>query len=123
VTHNEKVLALLSDGKIHDHHELYGLHVVAHSRISDLRAKGHKIEAWRDGALHLYRLSSTDPATPLGETCGTVDDPSPFQTAGSVPLLARTETREAGSSIDDTDRAVSFLPGQLHLDDNQLVLP
>ena len=56
MTHNERVLALLSDGEPHTHHELYGLHVVAHSRVSDLRKRGHQIEQWRDGDLYVYRL-------------------------------------------------------------------
>lgn len=63
MTHDAKVLALLSDGKPHTHHELYALHVIAHSRVSSLRAKGHLIEAWRDGDDYLYQLVS---ATPRG---------------------------------------------------------
>lgn len=55
-THNERVLQLLSDGKPHTHTELYGLHVIAHSRISDLRKKGHKIISWREGDQYLYEL-------------------------------------------------------------------
>jgi hypothetical protein len=54
-THNERVLALLADGRWHSHHELYDLHVVAHSRVSDLRKRGHMIEMRRDGDLYLYR--------------------------------------------------------------------
>lgn len=58
MTHNERVLQLLGDEKPHSHHELYALHVIAHSRISELRT----IESWREGDLHLYRLTSTGPA-------------------------------------------------------------
>jgi len=58
VTHNERVLDLLADGEWHDHHELYALHVIAHSRISELRRRGHLIEIRRDGDLYLYRLVS-----------------------------------------------------------------
>lgn len=56
MTHNERVLALLQDGKPHTHHELYALHVIAHSRVADLRARGHLIEQWREGDNYLYRL-------------------------------------------------------------------
>lgn len=56
MTHNERVLRLLSDGKPHSHHELYDLRVIAHSRVADLRAKGHEIRSWRDGDLYWYRL-------------------------------------------------------------------
>jgi hypothetical protein len=58
VTHCERVLELLSDGEWHTHHELYALHVIAHSRISELRKRGHLIEIDRDGDLYLYRLVS-----------------------------------------------------------------
>ena len=66
MTHNEKVLALLSDGKPHTHHEIYGLFVIGHSRIADLRKRGHVIESWRDGDDYLYRLCSgaTTPQDP-----------------------------------------------------------
>lgn len=59
LTHDEKVLRLLSDGRAHTHHELYALHVVAHSRVASLRAKGHQIDAWRDGDDYMYRLVGT----------------------------------------------------------------
>lgn len=55
-THNQKVLALLEDGRPHTHHELYDLHVIAHSRISDLRRMGHSIRQWRDGDDYFYQL-------------------------------------------------------------------
>jgi hypothetical protein len=56
MTHKQRVLQLLKDGRPHSHHELYGLGCVAHSRVSDLRRDGHTIEQWRDGDLYLYRL-------------------------------------------------------------------
>ena len=66
MTHKQRVLQVLKDGKPHSHLELYQLGCVAHSRISDLRRDGHKITAWRDGDLYLYRLeaahSSSSPA-------------------------------------------------------------
>jgi hypothetical protein len=68
MTHKEKVLALLSDGKPHTHHELYALGCVAHSRVSDLRRDGHNIvcssEISRSGRVSVYQLlSSLDDAT------------------------------------------------------------
>lgn len=56
MTHNERVLKLLSDGQPHSHHELYDLRVVAHSRVAALRKMGHTIECWRADGLHWYRL-------------------------------------------------------------------
>ena len=56
MTHNERVLQLLADGRPHSHHELYALNVIAHSRVSDLRKRGHVIEMWREDDLYLYRL-------------------------------------------------------------------
>jgi hypothetical protein len=68
VTHAEKILELLSDGQPHSHHELYALGCVAHSRVSDLRAKGYAIDCWREGDLSMYRLVATDPAAAEAET-------------------------------------------------------
>jgi hypothetical protein len=70
-THDERVLALLSDGKPHDHHQLYALGVIAHSRVASLRKKGHVIEQHRDGENYVYRLLNAQPsdATPLGVGC------------------------------------------------------
>jgi hypothetical protein len=55
-TGNQKVLALLSDGRPHSHLELRDLQVVGHSRISSLRKLGHKIECSREGSLYWYQL-------------------------------------------------------------------
>ena len=55
-THTERVLALLSDGHAHTHHELYALGVIAHSRVADLRRRGYTIETWRYGSMHMYQL-------------------------------------------------------------------
>jgi len=61
MTHNERVLALLSDGKPHTHHEIYGLFVIGHSRIADLRKRGHVIAMWRDGDDYIYQLHQDCP--------------------------------------------------------------
>lgn len=56
MTHKQKVLGLLRDGRWHTHHELYRLGCVAHSRISDLRKDGWQIEQERQGDDYCYRL-------------------------------------------------------------------
>lgn len=63
MTHAEKVLALLSDGEPHGHMEGYRLGVMLHSRVADLRKRGHNIVCWRDGDNYLYQLLGTVPAT------------------------------------------------------------
>lgn len=72
MTHNERVLQLLSDGEPHSHHELYDLRVVAHSRVSSLRKQGHVIEHWVEAGLHWYRLLGG-----LSDGCGTGVPQSP----------------------------------------------
>ena len=64
MTHNAKVLALLSDGQPHDQHSLNALNVIAHSRISELRKRGHTIEMWREDDLYFYRLLNEGRVTP-----------------------------------------------------------
>lgn len=58
MTHKQRILELLRDGRPHTHHELYALGCVAHSRISDLRNDGYTIECWRDGDDSVYQLGS-----------------------------------------------------------------
>lgn len=88
MTHNERVLHLLRDGKPHTHHELYALHVIAHSRISDLRRDGHVIESWRDGDSYLYRL------VPDGGTTGV--DSKALNRARFTPPNINGATSKAG---------------------------
>lgn len=64
MTHNQRVLELLSDGEPHSHLELYDLRVIAHSRVAALRKQGHMIECWRADGLHWYRLLSDGLACP-----------------------------------------------------------
>ncbi len=56
MTHDERVLGLLSDGEPHSSGEVYDLRVVAHSRVASLRRKGHRIECWRENDTYFYRL-------------------------------------------------------------------
>lgn len=82
VTHNQRVLELLSDGEPHSHHELYDLRVIAHSRVASLRKQGHTIECWRADGLHWYRLLDQG-----HEANGAGDSPS-----SAVPLIEETDT-------------------------------
>lgn len=70
MTHCERLLAVLSDGREHDHHELYALNMIVHSRVADLRRRGYVIEHRRDGELSLYRLVGSLDETQDGSQCG-----------------------------------------------------
>lgn len=56
LTGNDRVLALLSDGRPHSHLEIYDLRVVGHSRIANLREQGHNIRCERRDGLYWYVL-------------------------------------------------------------------
>lgn len=62
MTGNERVLQALSDGRWHTHLELYGLGVVLHSRISELRSPkggGHNILMRRESGYDMERRVRT----------------------------------------------------------------
>lgn len=44
---NQRILEVLSDRRWHTHHELYAIGCVAHSRLAELRSRGHEIEQRR----------------------------------------------------------------------------
>lgn len=101
MTHNERVLDLLSDGEPHSHHELYDLRVIAHSRVAALRKQGHTIECWRADGLHWYRLndggldgSSRVAATPpVALPCATANtrgsvEPTIVEESGQLAMVA-----------------------------------
>jgi hypothetical protein len=58
VTHCDQLLQVLSDGRPHDHRQLYALGMVVHSRISDLRRRGIAIRHWRENGTSFYQLGS-----------------------------------------------------------------
>lgn len=93
MTHKQAVLRLLSDHKPHTHHELYALGCVAHSRVSDLRADGYRIEQWRDGDHYLYQLVTLDePEAPHGVGSGSssvpaIPSPPPESSSGTLLLF------------------------------------
>jgi len=83
MTHKEKVLALLSDGRPHTHHELYQLGCIAHSRVADLRRDGHVIvctsETHAGERVSVYRLVSLDKEPVAGP--GSLSSETETQTA------------------------------------------
>lgn len=99
MTHCDRVLALLSDGEPHHHHELYSLNVIAHSRISDLRKRGHTIEMWREDDLYFYRLidSATEPNGSL----------PPATTVAATGAVADAEDVNASASVAEQLRLVA----------------
>jgi len=107
MTHKQRVLQLLSDGKPHSHHELYGLGCVAHSRISDLRRDGHTIEQWRDGDLYLYRLLNEAapaqggrPSLPEGSFVEHATAPNPpFSSLGAAVSTEHTSGRDGAGVL------------------------
>lgn len=107
MTHNEKVLELLSDGQPHTHHEIYGLYVVGHSRIADLRKRGHVIEAWREGDDYLYQLKDSAPAIgPLTRPSSSIPlEPGGSQWASTgaeqLPLITGYNIREGSQILAD----------------------
>jgi hypothetical protein len=60
LTHCARLLEVLSDRQPHDHHELYSLGMIVHSRIADLRKRGYEIAQWsvreNGHTLYLYQL-------------------------------------------------------------------
>jgi len=91
-THCDRVLDLLADGRWHSHLELYQLGTVAHSRVADLRRRGHRIDCRRDCDLYLYRL-----VTVRGEG-GAVPEPAGVPVAPRRPGLAARRGPDAAPS-------------------------
>jgi hypothetical protein len=114
VTHTARVLALLSDGKPHTHHELYALGVIAHSRVADLRKQGHVIACWtakdNDERVSVYQLvQDRDFPLPL-EAAEAIED-APAASSGSGEIgSGQTSTSQAdGNAATDP---LAFSPGQ-----------
>lgn len=98
-THCQRVLEILSDGRPHSHLELYALGTVAHSRISDLRKKGHEIHQWRNGDLYLYRLVPSLASAPDSShsSLGGLGD-GELGAEASEAALARPDARPPGAA-------------------------
>ena len=80
MTHKQKVLELLRDGKPHTHMELYRLGCVAHSRVADLRRDGWRIactkEMVRGERVSVYRLQLDESAAPRLAGSSSCTEPS-----------------------------------------------
>jgi hypothetical protein len=93
MTHSDRVLDLLADGEPHSHRELYGLYVIVHSRISDLRKRGHTIECWREGDEYLYQLvSAVDPCNGSESTAALL--PPPVADADTLSFASSTAEQQ-----------------------------
>jgi hypothetical protein len=99
-TDNHRLFLALRSGQPQSHHTLYGLHMIVHSRASDLRLKhGCLIDTWRDGKTTWYQLravreseaaaSGADGASPLGPPNCPPGDPEPA--ASSTPPSPRVQ--------------------------------
>jgi hypothetical protein len=102
VTHCAKVLALLSDGIWHSHHELYELHVMGHSRVADLRRKGYVIECKKQFGAYAYRLLSAPNDRPAGETTPPPHTPQAARSTGR-----RYETDGAAGATPAADESAA----------------
>lgn len=125
-----RLLNVLSDGKPHSHNELYRLGMVVHSRISDLRGRGHDIRCerfdWRDLRGHRqvsYRYRLVGPLDAEGNARPSASSGSADDGAGFDPFSSRpgglTAAEPLAVSLDEygVDRAVGELnaecPGML----------
>jgi hypothetical protein len=115
VTGCEKVLARLRQGPA-SHLELYQLGVIAHSRIADLRRKGHTISCEKKHDLYEYTLlEEGDPVEanpdPLPATqTATSESASPSSNSEAHNLLREySSPGEAGPDLPP------LVPGQLSL--------
>jgi hypothetical protein len=133
-THCERVLGLLTDGEPHSHHELYALHVVAHSRVSDLRKRGHVINHWRDGETSYYQLVSLGEPDPPATAGPDKDEPTPTAGANAMsdsssgspsendPLSDPPETKAPFSLGSSGDAPSTTGVGEAHASPVQLSL-
>jgi hypothetical protein len=116
VTHCERVLDLLSDGREHSHHELYALNVVAHSRVAELRGRDYEISQRRVVGAggepdYLYQLvSSPRPVAlepPQDQRPGPEEEPlrdAEVQATGAVRASAsRSESDRFWAKVEKTD--------------------
>ena len=96
---NARILELLSGGDWIDHHRLYEIGCVAHSRIAELRARGHEIEQRRvtvgGKPVWEYRLAGEveEGAARPGE-CSSVSGTSAPSSTSSFPYLGADTTEQ-----------------------------
>ncbi len=117
-TQCDRILWILNDGAEHDAREFYGF-CVLHSRISELRKRGHEIVYRRDGDKHLYRLVA------LREPDGGRRETPPSSGSRSAPLHERTDASplgQAGAFAHGEGAALSPHLGRSLSDPDQLSL-
>jgi hypothetical protein len=88
VTHCDQLLQVLSDGRPHDHRQLYALGMIVHSRVADLRKRGHSITHWREDGTSFYKLAGTGSVHDHGdngETQRSCDTAAPLSDGVPVP--------------------------------------
>lgn len=107
----DRVLHRLQQGPA-SHLELYALGVVAHSRISDLRKRGHHIEQTRDGDLYIYRLLSEEVVEAHPCPC----PPATSSLSGPTARLANDTTCAAYQPQSFTGRSQSRGESKCHTD-------
>jgi hypothetical protein len=119
VTHCARVLELLSDGKPHSHHELYALNVIAHSRVAELRKRGHNIACWtetvRGDKVAVYQLL---PALRAADDEGDADAPLSAARSVACPYPQGAPPHSEGSPAPagvGTDGNQSDRPGHFQL--------
>lgn len=121
MSHCERLLEVLSDGQEHPHTELYRLGMMVHSRVSDLRKRGHNITQHVrrvDGRnVSFYRLLGSLPARSQpddwGRTAGRAgSDRAP---ARRTSLLSRRDDDEDGTAVTPST-VPSSSPRQLSLE-------
>jgi hypothetical protein len=116
VTHKQRLLNLLDDGKPHSHLECYGLHIIAHSRVADLRADGYDISQWRDGDLYWYRLNASPiRAGEVGLTLPALPDGSGRYARPSVTALSGGDALSGTGCNDSLQAVVPEGPGTAQL--------
>jgi hypothetical protein len=118
VTQSARILQALADGKWHDAASLYQLGCVLHSRISDLRKRGHLIETRHVGGTgaraYEYRL------VPLGERSGQHQHEPPARDAsGGLDGPLRSPSGDDSPYLPgSTDLTVAApIDGQISIDD------
>jgi hypothetical protein len=114
----ERVLDLLSDGRWHPTYDLQvGLGVMCHSRIAELRSRGHLIEKRRtDGhGLHAYEYR-------LASTPGAATEPQADDPPVSTPPLPATQVSSVAAPDADPDDAGLTASTRAASDYEQLVL-
>jgi hypothetical protein len=111
LTHNERVLELLSDGEPHSHHEGYRLNVMLHSRVADLRKQGHEIACWREGDSYFYRLHTAAGRPDASFPGGCVE------VAGLDGKLAPRPSDSPQAGAGSPEELVPALPVQLSIEE------